>query len=90
LFEDLRQFIYFEDLRQFIYFEDLRQFIYFDFLFSSTLNKPVNVTDVGTASPVYYYVNLAQAAKDSLLQGNHTLPSITNLAKPKLTLPNSN
>ena len=37
--------------------------------FSSLLNQPVEVTNVGTSSPVFYYVNLNQAPKDNLLQG---------------------
>ena len=39
--------------------------------FSSVLNQPVEITDVGASSPVFYYVNLFQAAEDSLLQGKN-------------------
>jgi hypothetical protein len=51
--------------------------------FSSLLNQPVEVTNVGTSSPVFYYVNLNQAPKDNLLQGN-TGWELTKLLKANL------
>ena len=43
--------------------------------FSSLLNQQMQVSNIGTSSSAFYYINLLQAAQDNLLQGEGSISS---------------